>query len=97
MVRERLVVIVDLEKYPVTVSIECAEVMFFVRVVGVAEIVVHSDGLHDALDGFLAERSDAGCDDCEAAVEMLAKLVVESTNLVGLGGHDGISFVGVTC
>ena len=60
MIHERLVVIVDLEKYPVTVSIECAEVMFFMWVVGVAEIVENSDRLHDALDGFLAERSDAG-------------------------------------
>jgi hypothetical protein len=88
-----LVEVVDLEKYRVTVGIECTEVVFFVRVVGVAEIVVHSDGLDDPFDGFLAERSDARCNDCEAAKKMLAKLVVERTNLVGLGGgHGGISF-----
>ena len=44
------------------------------------------------VDGFLAERRNARSDDCDAAKQMLAKLVVESTNLVGFGGHDGISF-----
>ena len=92
MIPQGFVVVVDLEEYPMTVGIERAEVMFFMRVVGMTEIVVHSDRFDDALDGFLAERRDAGCDDCEAAMEMLAKLVVERTNLVGLGGHDGISF-----
>src|ERR1700730_3096629 len=87
------------------VGIERTEVVFFVRVVGVAEIVVHCDGLDDALDGFLPERSNARCDDCEAAKQMLAELVVERTDLAGLGsGHDEISFcwgyvsmVGVAC
>src|SRR6266550_2480969 len=72
-----LLIQVDLEKYLVTIGIERAEVMFFMRVVGVAEIVIDSDGLDDAFDGFLPERSDARCDDCDASKEMLAKLVVE--------------------
>jgi hypothetical protein len=69
--------IIDLEKYPVTVSVECTEVVFFMWVVGVAEVVVHRDGLDNPFDGFLAERSDARCDDCETPIVMLAKLVVE--------------------
>jgi hypothetical protein len=95
VVREHLVVVVDLEKYPVTVGVECTEVMFFVWVVGVAEIVVHSDGPDDPFDGFLAERRNTRCDDCDAAKQMLAELVVERTNLISLSGHDRISFVGV--
>ena len=59
------------------------------RVVGMAEIVVHSDGLDNAFDGFLVERRDGWCDDCEPAEDMLAELVVERTNLLGLAGHDG--------
>lgn len=97
VIRQGLVEIIDLEKYPVTVGIERTEVVFFVRVVGVAEIIVYGDRFDDALDGFLPERRNARCDDCEAAKQMLAKFVVESTNFIGLGGHDGISVVGVTC
>src|SRR5262245_49137661 len=85
--RERLVVVVDLEKDPVAISIERAEVVFFVGIVGVAEIVVYGNRLDDALDGLLAERGDAGRDHCHAANKMLAKVVVERTNLVGLGRH----------
>jgi hypothetical protein len=50
----------------------------------------------NAVDGLLAERSYAGRDNCDAAKQMLAELVVERTNLVGLGGHgwspSGLNF-----
>lgn len=92
MTRERLVVVIDLKKDLIAACIERTEVMFFMRVVGVAEIVLHRYGLDNPFDSFLAEGSDAGCNDCEAAKQMLAKLVVERTNLFGFGGHDGISF-----
>src|SRR5260221_698503 len=40
------------------------------------------------IDGFLAEGSDAGCDDCDAAKKMLAKLVLASTRqLMSMSSH----------
>ena len=57
---ERLVEIIDLEKDRLAVGFERAEVVFFVRVVGVAEIVIDGDGLDDARDSFGTERGDAG-------------------------------------
>jgi len=71
--------------------------MFFMRVVGVAEIVLHRYGLDNPFDSFLAEGSDAGCNDCEAAKQMLAKLVVERTNLSVLVVMMESRFIGITC
>jgi len=57
-------------------------------VVGVAEIVVHGDRFDDALDGFLAKRGNAWGDDCDSAMEMLAQLVIQHTNLFGFRDHE---------
>jgi hypothetical protein len=40
-------------------GLERAKVMLFVRVVGVAKVVKHRDGLDDAGHGLLGERGDA--------------------------------------
>ena len=47
MVGQRPIVIVDLEKDPLAVGVECAKVMLFVRVVGVTEVIVDGDRLND--------------------------------------------------
>src|ERR1700724_2272464 len=44
VVGEALVEVVDLEKDPMAVGVERAKVVFFVRVVGVAKVIEHSDG-----------------------------------------------------
>ena len=51
--------------------------MFFVRVVGVTEIIVDRDGFDDAGNGFGAEGGDTGCDQCRTDAEVLAQFVVE--------------------
>jgi len=58
-----------------------------VWVIGVAKIVIHRDGLDDALDSLLAKRSDAWRDNGEAAEQVLAQLIVERANAVGPGVH----------
>jgi hypothetical protein len=45
---ECLVVVVDLEKYRLAIDLERPKIVFFVWVIGVAEIVVHRDGFDDA-------------------------------------------------
>ena len=57
---QALVVIIDLERDPLSVRVERAKVVLFVRVVGVAEIVVDLDRFDGARNGLLAERRDAG-------------------------------------
>jgi hypothetical protein len=47
--------IIDLEKDRMAFSLERAKVMLFMRVVGMAEIVEHGDGLDDAGHGLLAK------------------------------------------
>ena len=79
MVRQVLVVIIDLEKDRPTVSLERPKIMFFVWVIGVAKIVIHRDGFDDAVDSLLAKRSDAWRDDGEAAEQVLAQLIVEGS------------------
>ena len=47
MHRHGLIKIIDLEKDFVSVGIERTKVVFFVRVIGVAKVVVDLDGLDD--------------------------------------------------
>jgi hypothetical protein len=56
----------------------------------VTEIVERGDRLDNSLDSFLAEGGDAWRDDGAATNQMLAQVVVERTNPLGLVGH-GIS------
>jgi hypothetical protein len=62
--------------------------MFFMRVVGVAEIVVHRYGLDDSLHRLLAKRRDPRRYHGYAANKMLAQVIVERTNLFGLRDHE---------
>jgi hypothetical protein len=48
--------IIDLEKYCVTVDLERTKVIFLVWVVGVAEVIVDGNCLHNACDCFGARR-----------------------------------------
>src|ERR1700730_8983336 len=88
---KRLVVIIDLEKDPVSVRIERAKVVLFVRVVGVTKVVEHCDGLDDPFDGLGAERRHTWCDDRHSAGEMLAQLVVQRADARSLRVHDWTS------
>jgi hypothetical protein len=56
--------------------------MFLVWVIGVAEIIVHGDGFHDASNGFRAEGGDTGGDEGRTDSEVLAQFVVERTNVL---------------
>ena len=55
MVHEGLIVIIDLKKDHVAVGFECAKVVLFMRVVGVAEIVIDGNCFDDASDRLGAE------------------------------------------
>ena len=55
MLGETFVVIVDFEKYRLAIDLKRPKIVFFVRVIGVAEIIVQGDGFNDASDGFGAE------------------------------------------
>ena len=70
-----------------TLGLECPKIMFFVWVVGVAKIIIHRDGLDDALNGFLAKGSNAGRNHSKAAGQMVAQLIIERANAFGLGIH----------
>jgi hypothetical protein len=73
----RLIEIIDLEKYRVAAGFKRAKVMFFVRVVGVAEIVVDRDSLDDARHGFGSECGNTGRNKGRTGAEVLAKFVIE--------------------
>jgi ABC-type amino acid transport substrate-binding protein len=51
------------------------------------KIVIYRDGFDDALNSLLAKCSDAGCDDGEAAEQVLTQVIVEGANAVGPGIH----------
>jgi len=59
MHRQGGIKIIDFEKDRVAVGFERAKVVFFVRVVGAAKVVVNFDGLDDAGDRFGAKRPSA--------------------------------------
>ena len=69
--------------------------MFFVRVVGMAKIVVHRDGIDDAGDGFGAEGGDPGSHDGMAVWQVAAQLVIECANAVGPSGFGLVMVVSV--
>ena len=76
MAGKRLIVVVDLKEYHMAVGFECAEVMLFVWIVGVAEIVIDGDGLDDARNGFGTEGRDASSHHCRTLLEVLTQRVV---------------------
>ena len=80
VIREAFVEVINLEKEFVPVDFEYAEIVLFVWVIGVAEIIVHGDGFNDASDGFGAEGGDTGCDQGRTDGEVLAQFVVERAN-----------------
>ena len=54
-----LVVIIDLEKDHGAIGFKRAEIVFAIRIVGVAKIVVDRDGLNNSGDSFGAKGGDA--------------------------------------
>ncbi len=53
------IVIIDFEHDCLAFGIERTEVVFFMRVVGLAEVVKYGDRLDDPVDCFWAERGNA--------------------------------------
>jgi len=72
------------------VGFEGAKVVLFVRIVGVTEVVLDRDGLDDSLDGLRTEGGNAGSHHSDAVGKVLAQLVGEFTNPIGLGFHGEI-------
>jgi hypothetical protein len=54
------------------------------------KVVKHRDGLYDPLDGLRAESGNAGSHHSDAVGKVLAQLIVELPNSVGLGIHGWI-------
>ena len=74
---ESLVKIIDLEKDRLAIDLKRPKVVLLIWVIGVTEIVVDSDRLNDATDGFGAEGRDTGGDEGRTDSEVLAQSVVE--------------------
>jgi hypothetical protein len=54
MVGEGPIVVIDLEEDRVALGFERSEVMFFVRIIGVAEVIIRCDCLDNSVDAELA-------------------------------------------
>src|ERR1700687_1411337 len=91
MVGEALVEIIDLEKDHLAFGFERTKIVFFMRIVGATEIVVHGDCFDDASDSFGAECGDTVRHHSSAFVEVMTQSVVEGANPVGLSGRHGNS------
>jgi hypothetical protein len=90
MRRQVLVVVVDLEKDPVAVGVERAEVMFFVRIIGVAKVVIDRDSLDNSVHGFCTKGGDARRHDGNAGGQVSAQLVIQVANAIGtVRSHGG--------
>ena len=76
--------IVDLEKDRFAFDFERPEVVFFVRVIGVTEVIERGDRLDNSVGSFLAEGCNARRDDGSAANQMVAQVVVKVANPLGL-------------
>jgi hypothetical protein len=64
-----------LKKIVFPLNLERSEVVFSVRVVGVAEVIIHSDCFDDPLERFSAKSGDPRGDDGAAADQMLPQVV----------------------
>ena len=84
VIRQRLVEIIDFEKYQLAVGFERAEIVFFIWVVGMAKIVVHRDGLDDPGDSIGAEGGNPGGHDGMTVGQVAAQLIIERANAVGV-------------
>src|SRR5260370_38345962 len=84
-----LLIQIDFERAPMAVRIERAKVVFFVRVVGVAKVVEHCDGLDDAGDGFGAKSGDAGGHHRNPLGKILTQFIVQRADARSLAVHDG--------
>ena len=76
-----------------TVGFERAKVMLFVRVVGVAKVVVHFDGFDDPGDGFGAKGGDTRRHDSMAmtAADILPQVVVESSDTTSVASGSNLT------
>ena len=82
-----IIIVIDFEKDQVAVGFERAEVVFSVRVIGVAEVVVDFDGRDDARDCFGAEGGNASPSGPRDRL-VLPQFIVERANPRSLGVHD---------
>ncbi len=77
---QRLIEIIDFEKYARTFCVKRAEVVFLIGIVLVTEIVVHGNGFDDTFDRRLPERRDTRCDHRDPAEQVLAQFIIERPN-----------------
>jgi len=77
-----LVEVVNLEKDFDMVEFKRPEVVFAVRVVGVTKVVKYRDRLHQAVNGFGAQRGNAWGHNGFAAAKMLPKFIVKRANAI---------------
>ena len=82
---EGAIKIIDLEKDRFAFDLERPEVVLFVRVIGVTEVIERGDRLDNSVDSFLAEGCNARSDDGAAANQMVAQVVVKRRESVGSG------------
>ena len=87
MIGDGTIKIIDFEKYLLTFCLERSKIMFFIRIVGVAKIIVDRDGLDDAGDGFLTEGCNAWGDYGMASGQLSAQCVIERAYAFGPGIH----------
>src|SRR5262245_14733860 len=71
------------------IGFERAKVVLFVRIVGVAKVVEHGDGLDDASDGFSAESRNTRGHHCHSLGEVLTQFIVQRADARSLAVHDG--------
>ncbi len=72
--------VVNFEKDCSAVSLERAKVVFFARIVGMAKIIIHRDGLDDAHDRFGPEGGDPRGNDSTAVGQVATQFVIERAN-----------------
>src|SRR5690242_14674887 len=85
--RQRRIAIIDFEIDGMTIGFESSEVVLFVRIISMTEIIVHGDSLNDSSDGFGAEGGYAICHDGRSFAKVLSQSIVQRTNLFSLRVH----------
>jgi hypothetical protein len=91
MVGQGLVEIIDLEKDHLAIDFQRAEIVLFIRIVGVTKIIVDRDSLDDSGNRFGPKSGDACSDDSMAIGEVAAQFIIKRANAFGGEIHDLLS------
>ena len=93
-VLHRLVEVVVLKKERMTIDLEVAEVVFFVRIVIGTEAVKRPHAINRPHSELVGQVVDSGCEHNAPARQRSAKAVVERTNLAAVLAFDRLMIVG---